>query len=127
MQVLSEAAETLLQYLELVATDSAAADSPLTLAVIRTYARWATTLCVLCLALLLCGKAIQKLYSVVTVVHTVCNVCDVSLRYSASSSCFCHAVLLSVKYPAGYPAGFFTIRIACIQQRCMLCVCVKSR
>ena len=48
MQALSEAAETLLQYLELVAADSAAADSPLTLAVIRTYARWATTLCVLC-------------------------------------------------------------------------------
>ena len=41
MQALSEAAETLLQYLELAAADSAAADSPLTLAVIRSYARWA--------------------------------------------------------------------------------------
>lgn len=53
MQALSEAAETLLQYLELVAADSAAGHSPLTLAVIRTYARWPATLCVLYMSLLL--------------------------------------------------------------------------
>lgn len=39
MQALSEAAEILLQYLELVAAKQGAADEPLNLAVIRTYAR----------------------------------------------------------------------------------------
>ena len=40
MQALSEAAETLLQYLELAAADPSVADNPLALAVIRAYARW---------------------------------------------------------------------------------------
>ena len=39
MQALSEAAETLLQYLELAAADHSIADNPLALAVIRAYAR----------------------------------------------------------------------------------------
>lgn len=39
MQALSEAAETLLQYLERAAAEPSTEDSSLTLAVIRTFAR----------------------------------------------------------------------------------------